>query len=261
MIMPDNFNFSISFNRARFLESNTLFKDNNTFPSRIITQYELVLFLSDGGYSIINGAKYSISKGAIRLLKPDDIVQSYRFSDIYTVHFDTASSNLLDNISSFTYTLDYNLSVEMFRKICEGFAEENIIKSTYNLLKVLNLLQKNTDKTICTDKNLLSIKNYIDCNYKNKITLSILAELHYIHPVHLQKKFKKTFGITPSEYIKSLRINEAKKLLLTSNLSVESIGESLGFCNTSYFIKTFCDDVKMTPSKYRSSSIEKYDYI
>ncbi len=254
-------NLSLTVNRARFAESNSLFKDCNISEERTVTQYELVLFLDDGGYSVINGEKYAITKGSIRLHKPDDIVYSCKFSDIYTVHFDLFDNDLLDNISSFTYNLDYNSSVEIFKKIIEAYADESTLKVIYNLFKILNLLQINTKNTLCTDKNILSVRNYIDNNYKKKITLSELSKQYYIHPVYLQKKFKSVFGITPNEYIKKLRINEAKKLLLTTNMSIESVSESIGFCNTSYFIKTFCNVVNMTPAKFRISSIEKYDFI
>ena len=49
------------------------------------------------------------------------------------------------------------------------------------------------------------------------------------------------------------RIKKAQYTLLQTNLSVDSIAESLGFCNTSHFIRRFSEATGMSPVKYRKS--------
>jgi len=250
----------LTINQARFIDENNLFKNGNFSRTREVQEYELVLFMYDGGYSVVNNTKYPITKGTIRFLKPGDVLYSYRFKDVYVIHFSSSSNEITKNICTFDYSQDYVSLVNLFVKICEAFIVEDSLKMLHYLFKILYTLNKGQEEINYVDSTALSIKQYIDENFKSKITLSDMSELFYIHPIYLQKKFKKIFGVTPAEYIKKLRIQEAKKLLLTSNISVESIAEQLGFCNTSYFIKTFYTECNITPAKFRTNSIDSYPY-
>ena len=253
-------NIELVINQARFIDENNLFKNGNFSRKREVNEYELVLFMKDGGYSVINGTKHPIIKGAVRFLKPGDVLYSYKFGDVYVIHFSSDSNEIVKNLHTFDYSQDYDSLLKLFIKLSEAFIEENCLKMYHYLFKLLYMLNNSQSQTGYIDATALTIKRFIDDNYKNKITLNQMSKQFYIHPVYLQKKFKKTFNITPAEYIKQLKIQEAKKLLLTSNISVETIAEQLGFCNTSYFIKTFNSECGITPAKFRTVSIEEYQY-
>lgn len=258
--MSNYANIELTINQARFIDENNLFKNGNLSRTREVTEYEIVLFMYDGGYSVVNNKKFPITKGAVRFLKPGDVLYSYRFKDVYVIHFSSNSNEIVNNLNTFDYSQDYFDMVNLFVKISEAFVVEDSLKMLYYLFKILYTLNKGQEQVNYVDSTALSIKRYIDDNFRSKLTLSDMSEMFFIHPVYLQKKFKKAFGITPSEYIKKLRIQEAKKLLLTSNVSVEIIAEQLGFCNTSYFIKTFYAECNETPAKFRTNSIDSFQY-
>ena len=56
--------------------------------ARTVKCYELVLFLKDRGAAVINSVKYPITAGPVRFHRPGDRVYSYRFNEIYVLHFD-----------------------------------------------------------------------------------------------------------------------------------------------------------------------------
>lgn len=94
-------------------------------------------------------------------------------------------------------------------------------------------------------------KQYMNQNYKNSITLEEVAEAISLSPTYLSTLFKKEIGIGFSEYLISCRMEEAKRLLKSSNLSVNLIAEEVGYLDPKYFSKTFSKVVGLKPSEYR----------
>lgn len=89
----------------------------------------------------------------------------------------------------------------------------------------------------------------------NELSLEQIAEELKISSSGLRKKFKDSTGISPSEWRCKRRIEAAKKLLLTSDLSIDAIAEQTGFYDTPYFYKKFLQIVGTTPKKYRKTEI------
>ena len=259
--MQSELSININISKAQFVITSNYFKENNMSAFRTVSKYELVLFLNDTGYSVINGKKYPIKKGAIRLHKPNDEVYSYRFDDVYVIHFTVDENNAkqFEKLNSFTYTQEFDNLLKLFQTASESYVDGDAIKCIGCLWQILAKIS--TDDSISRTNDIIKIKEYIEQNYTNKITLEQISELFYMHPVYLQKKFKKATGFTPTDYIKTVRVNEAKKLLMSTNLSVEAIAEKIGFCNTSYFIKVFKNELHSTPAKFRSDALESIKYI
>lgn len=68
------------------------------------------------------------------------------------------------------------------------------------------------------------------------------------------EKFKQLFKMTPFEYLRKLRVNQAIKLLTTTSKSVAEIAQSCGFSDSAHVIKIFKEDTGLTPSKYRKAA-------
>ena len=80
---------------------------------------------------------------------------------------------------------------------------------------------------------------------------NIAQELH-VNSSYLSRLITSETGISFSACLSHVRINHAKKLLHSTDLSVEAIGEKCGFCNTSHFVKLFHANEHMTPLQYRN---------
>ena len=94
---------------------------------------------------------------------------------------------------------------------------------------------------------------YIQEHYCEKLTLELVASKMYISPELLSRNFKKRTGYSFVDYIIMLRINKAKKLLLSSYLHIKDIASQVGYDDHTYFCKVFKRETQMTPLEYRCS--------
>ena len=104
-----------------------------------------------------------------------------------------------------------------------------------------------------------SMRTFFDKYFYQKITLKELSDKYFVSEAYLQKQFKKYVGISPSNYLKQLRIEKSKQLLRTTNHSIAEIAEMVGFQDTSYFILVFKSIEAMTPLAYKK--MWSYGYI
>lgn len=92
---------------------------------------------------------------------------------------------------------------------------------------------------------------YIEAHLNEDLSIEILSGICNFNPCYFARLFHKTIGMTPAAYIRRQRINKAKLLLAECELRIELISETLGFCNTSHFIRLFKAAEGMTPVEYR----------
>lgn len=100
----------------------------------------------------------------------------------------------------------------------------------------------------------LRIKEYIDKNYTRDIPLSEIANQLYISPHYLSHIFKEETGYSPISYMIRRRIGEAKRLLLTTGLSVQEISREVGYENSNYFSMVFKKIAGESPSRFRKKA-------
>lgn len=101
-------------------------------------------------------------------------------------------------------------------------------------------------------KPILACQSYIFKHLYEHISLSELADFVDLNPNYLSELFKKDVGITLSEYIQKEKIEEAKRLLLSSNYSLLEISSLLNFHDQSHFTRLFKKYTGITPKKFRS---------
>jgi YesN/AraC family two-component response regulator len=95
---------------------------------------------------------------------------------------------------------------------------------------------------------------YIGEHYTENLLLKDLAKKFYLNPNYCCLLFKKYINISFSEHLNTLRLDEAKKLLGTSDLSTSEIAYQCGYNDYYYFSKIFKKTVGATPKNYRAHS-------
>lgn len=98
-------------------------------------------------------------------------------------------------------------------------------------------------------RNMLS---FIHRHYAEKLTLADIAGAAGVSEREASRCFKKNIRQSPVEYLISFRLNESKKLLRESGLSVTEIGLRCGFSDSAYFGKAFRAAYGVTPGTYRA---------
>ena len=107
------------------------------------------------------------------------------------------------------------------------------------------------DTATAIPQKFLDIREYIETNYTDKLTLDLLAEQFFISKYHLHREYQKLFGTTITNAISIKRLSHAKSLLRFSGESIENIALTCGFQTASYFIKVFKKYEGLTPLEYR----------
>lgn len=92
---------------------------------------------------------------------------------------------------------------------------------------------------------------YLQTNYTAKISLKELADTFHMSEKYFSRYFKKHFQMTLTDYLNSLRLENAAKLLSETELSVTEAALQSGFHNVSYFIRTFKTAFGCSPLRYR----------
>ncbi|HZG86003.1 AraC family transcriptional regulator [Paenibacillus sp.] len=100
-------------------------------------------------------------------------------------------------------------------------------------------------------EKISEIAAFMNRNYAEDITLQMVSEKFYISPYYLCRMFKKLTGFQFREYLMSVRIKEAQKLLRDSPSKIIEIAHQVGFKHVAHFSTTFKKITRITPLAYR----------
>ncbi len=95
-----------------------------------------------------------------------------------------------------------------------------------------------------------SVKNMIDENYQQKLTLADIAKEAGMHPVYLSSQFEKYFSVSFIRYLKAVRIEKSVLLLKQKNKSIAEIAYLCGFADQSHFQRSFKTMFGVSPGYY-----------
>ena len=94
------------------------------------------------------------------------------------------------------------------------------------------------------------VKRYLELYFIKNITLDELSEKFFINKYYLIRAFKQTYGKTPMQYLQEIRINQAKELLVNTDMSITQIAAQMGFASASHLAQVFRRYTGKTPSAF-----------
>lgn len=95
------------------------------------------------------------------------------------------------------------------------------------------------------------LRQYLHQHYTDKITLTGLSRHFMVSAVHLNRAFRKKYGVAPIQYLNHWRIRMAKELLAYTDLSVTEISEKVGFQSVHYLSRFFTQKERIPPYLFR----------
>lgn len=98
---------------------------------------------------------------------------------------------------------------------------------------------------------LRQITNWIAEHAAEEFSLERLAEQAGLSRFHFQRLFKAATGVSPSQYHINLRMEEARRLLRETKMSVIDVALEVGYTNPSHFAQLFRRETGLSPSDYR----------
>ena len=94
-------------------------------------------------------------------------------------------------------------------------------------------------------------KEYVEKHFRDKILLEDIAAIVDLNPVYFSTLFKKETNMNFSTYLINVRMEQAKKLLVSSNDTIAAIGDAVGYGDQKYFSQLFKKVVGVKPAIYR----------
>ena len=228
-----------------------------------------LLYFSDGSCLVLNGDDF------MRAEKGDIIVINSEFLHSVRCEEESATYICLIVDSSFCESMGFSTSNVLFQKkfkngkisnLLEAIVSEQKSQSPYfkesikiNTLSILLELFKNHIEEKKLDEHRLSNKTeitknvikYIKKHFREHITISDI-EKHCGYTRHyLSRTFKEVCGVTIMECLNASRMDEAKKMLIRTDLSINTISSQCGFESQSYFGKAFKKFIGCSPMEFR----------
>lgn len=246
--------------------------------------YIEMLYVIDGmGQIIINGDTLTMSEGDLLFSLPKDVhsintlgTSPFKYAVIkfdpeilYDASYDTFILKHITPVISpvppkskyyksgqFKAYEDILTVMDIFDQKPYGyeFMVKSKLLSFYNLF-VNDLKAKGIDLlTFTLDdadySSILSAFEYIHHNFAGDCRAEEVAKHCHLSYSYFSRQFKKVSGITFTKYLNFVRITEAERLLIKKNMSITDIGFTVGFKDTSYFIRQFKTFKQYTPKQF-----------
>ena len=237
------------------------------FPMHVHEAVELVLVLQGSFTGIVGNQRCHVGPGDIFITFPNQ-VHAYENTEHFTGYVLIAPSKPF--LSAYRSNLEQKLPKNpvfhpdkaLFEQLLtllqlaykDRHAPYDAILRGYTLSIVGKLLSAlpMTEKPVGTDA-LQAVLSYISEHYTEPIRRKDVAKAVGYNESYISHLFADSLNTTLTDYITTLRLNEAQHLLKETNLPVSRIAMSLGFASLRCFNRIFAREVAMTPTAYRNT--------
>ena len=228
-------------------------------------------------------AKVWVGNKSVEIAKAGDAIiifpnQQYRYEaekhedrELLVIDIRRLGSELLNVFSSYAPKRNVISGAANNKELCElikririahgearGKYRDTVLKgyATAFLGRLLPMLE--LKKNEIEEPNTLSeIINYCNTRYKEKLSLELMERDLHISKYYISHVINEKIGKGFNEYVNSIRINEACRLLLESELTVKEISEKVGFGTVRSFDRAFKKQKNETAKEYRARNCEK----
>lgn len=238
--------------------------DNNRFGPGQRNLYLIHYVISGKGY--FNGSP--VRKGQGFLIKPHTYEHYYPDTEnpwtfLWVTSRDPAMEEIFEkyNANCETGIFDYSC-ISSVRNTTEILQKNhNKAYSPLEILEIFLHIVNSQDNSRKRKENLADIYynhaiNYIQSNLYRPLRVEELTKILGISQPYLYNIFKEKSGMSPKCYIDICKINEAKKLLTETALSVSEVANSMGFSNLSDFSKFFKNKTGVSPQIYIENDLQ-----
>ncbi len=237
--------------------------------------YELEITLLGEGTQTINGTTHPMRRGEVHIIRPGD-THSFRTDGslkTFMVRFSPrcVSSDIIAELGQNDRALITYLNndeCDAFENLCKTL---DILKSAecdidsevmYKLINVLlsffcsslnNRKRAREARGDSTDK-IAQILDWMHMHYRTHISADDIAKQFHFNTAYLRRLFKERVGVSIMHYLKELRLEYAKNLLLTTSLKISEVCDRSGYGSMPTFISDFKQKYHQAPLSFR----EKY---
>lgn len=100
-------------------------------------------------------------------------------------------------------------------------------------------------------QELTPVVQHIEQHFASSISMSEMAALAGLSATHFNRQFQKLLRMTPSQYLRTVRVQAAERLLLNTSRSLSEIAAEVGYADQSHLTREFRKQTGMTPAAFR----------
>lgn len=186
-----------------------------------------------------------------------DVIHYLSFRSIFTMEADHIDDVKILGGGNLLIEAIYRKMLDEFTRQEEGYVEllrAYLIELLIHIFRGLKKSGKAGSSAMMHHAKLIEqSKQYLRANYVLGAKLNELASQSFLSPTYFCKLFKDYTGTTISEYVQSLRIEEACDLLQQTDEKIITIAQQVGYKDTKHFNEVFKKLTGMTPSSYRKA--------
>ena len=247
--------------------------------------YEFLFVLDGKRYIFFNDKTYELKRGDLVVLDPYTIhyteSKDSEYAEIYAMNLnidflsplfsENEAEKQIHNIHSCVLHLDEKLFADILQLFtqmnnCVGMSEPfctKILRSyIFVFLNKINTICKKESLTV-NEKHGTEYSNdftkaisYIVKNYKKDINLNFICDYVHMSKSHFCHLFSKETGSTFLQYVNNLRISEAHRLLLETDMKIHEISDNVGFHSVAQMTRVFKSIHGVSPSQLRKKHMK-----
>ena len=247
-------------------------------------RYEIYYLTEGERYYFIKDRTYHVKKGDLVLINVHDLHKTsdagvlsherilIEFREDFITNFikDLSDVDLLMSFKLNNSVLRLNLSEQNF---VEGILSKMISESQHStngsafylqilLSELLLFTSRFSEPLIASEfeyitplhKKISEIVSFINMNYMTDLSLDHISKQFFISPFYLSRSFKDVTGFSFTEYINSVRVKEAQKLLKGAQFNITQITEKVGYESITHFGRVFKALTGVSPLQYRKQN-------
>lgn len=266
-----------------------------SFPAHFHSYIELLYGLEGRFNVLLNGKYHYFAKGDLILINSKEVHQVNaldEFGGNYIVlrfEPEVIYNNMFQNYSELKYTLPFLIENPKQQKVItkdllidtsipellwdihkemeeQNYGYELAVRNHIGriFLWILRYFHTNNPNGIFQFsedelylRRLQPALDYVPDNYMNEIKTPDMASLCNMSSSYFSRLFNRIMNMTFNDYVNHIRLKEAEKLLVSTDLNITEISNQVGFNTTSYFIKIFKENKGTSPKQYQKEYLNE----
>ncbi len=161
-------------------------------------------------------------------------------------------SAVLDDSAEFHHGPPHELALKIYREFQQRDAMSPLAIGGL-ALELMAEMARASVRDSTSSRWLEQAKEIVHARYSESLSVSEIATAVGVHPAHLSRTFRRTYGCTIGEYQRRLRVDYSCQQLITSDLPLVDIAHAAGFYDQGHFSRTFKRHTRLSPARYRST--------
>jgi len=242
------------------------FSDGNFAFEQVSPGYSLHVIESGEGVMEMNGASYSVASGDVFMFFPgchiryhDQAETPWRYTwlsiegkGVRPVLKHLGLSPAHPHVKG-----DFAMVMSPLFKEIEIEYRKDLIPATFAVAsgwRVMDALAQHHSRMVSRQVGVEEMaKTLMDRDDMRALSVGDIARQLKISRSALFRNFRSVYQVSPKTYLESLRINQARRLLMLGRSSIKEIAAACGYANAQYFCRAFRLKCGMTPGRFRKS--------